>query len=165
MRKAGEAGLLSEVSLGWDAAGVLELGGRPWVDDDDLARLPTGSVLFVQQSPVRELAADADDRSWRTAYGWHRDMTSEAALLSASGWWPVEPERRLRLRGIVSAVSTLVVTFALIDQREPVLAESGGRVRFNVRSADATDSFGQLLLTVFSGRRMPMRMSSSFVLP
>ena len=165
VRRARAAKLIRDCGEGFDAAHVLELGARPYVEDDELQRFAAGSILFVQQSPVVWYGPDDDDLRWLPAYGWSSLLTMEEALLSACGWWPIDPSRRTALRGVVSAVSTFVVTIGVVDPHHPVAAESGGKIRLNIGAATDDDPTGRALRRVFAGRRMRSRPGSSFTLP
>lgn len=179
VRQAGETGLLRQHPVGdpadrerdkvrYDAEEVLEKGHRPFVDEDQLRRtFDAYSILFVQQSGPKWLHVDDSDYRWRTGYGWSEAMSEQQKLLSACGWWPVDPRRRAGVRGIVSTVSSFVVTLAVVDEGDPIgdKLDAVGKVRFNVHPATAETPMGLALLTVFGNRRLPVKAGSSRLIP
>lgn len=179
VRQAGETGLLPRYptresddadtdSFGYDADQVLEMGRRPYVDEEQLVRtFDPMSVLFVQQSGPKWLHLDDPDYAWRTAYGWTNAMSAEQKLLSACGWWPVVARRRTGVRAIVSTVSSFAVTLAVVDPDDPIggTLDEVGKVRFNVLPATDETAVGCALLSVFAGRRLPVKAGSSRLIP
>jgi hypothetical protein len=165
VRRAAEAGLLPVVGVGFDAERSLELGARPFVTPQDLSSFATKSILMLQQSPVVWLDSDDEDLGWRTAYGWSAELTAEQALQSACGWWPVALAQRSGVRALVSAVSSFVVTVALVDASDPVRRERHGKVCFNVSPATRRTSLGRAVLDTFTDHRVKVRQGSSFLIP
>ncbi len=167
VRLAADAGLLPRSGSGFDAATSLELGRRPWVTAPDLAGLSAGSVVVVQQGPIRMLHASHPDLTWRRCYGWGPELTPAAALASASGWWQLNEQRRSGALGVVATVATFVVTIGVIDpERALGGAQSGGYIRFNLLPAGQAGAWGRHLLDAFDGRRLPRRRGTpAFPLP
>lgn len=181
VRQAGDTGLITQhrtprpgdgaddgEAVGYDAVEVLEMGQRPFVDERALvATFDPWTVLFVQQAGPRWLNHTDDDFAWRTVWGWTSELTEEQKRLSASGWWPVDARRRQGVHAIVSTVSSFVVTLAVVDPDEPVAAnrEDIGRVRFNVSAATEDTPVGRALLSVFDGRRLPVKPGSNRLIP
>ncbi len=165
VRRAAQAGLLATCGSGFDAERALALAARPYAEVAASDLLPPDSILLVQQSPVRWHGPDDDDASWRPSYGWSAALTAEEALLSASGWWPLDPSRWSRLRGLVSTVSSFVVTLGVVDPHQPVHEEYGGKVRLHVTPATVETAVGVALRSAFAGRRVPVRRGSSFLIP
>jgi hypothetical protein len=181
VRQAGDTGLLTQhrtprangaaedaEAVRYDADQVLEMGRRPFVDERQLvAAFDPWSVLFVQQAGPRWLHHDDEDFRWRSMWGWTEEASDEEKLLSASGWWPVDPRRRDGVRAIVSTVSSFVVTLAVVDPKKPVEAVRPdiGRVRLNVSAATEDTTVGRALLSVFRGRRLPVKSGSNRLIP
>ncbi len=163
VRVAALAQLIPEVD-GWhDAEQVLALSRRGYVDPEQLRELPARSVLLLQQTFAQP---DLNQPSWRTAWGWSTQLSAEQALLSACGWWPVPPGDRPHLLGVVSTVSSFVVTVAVVNRRRPVAAiHPDGRVRLNVTPATRRTPVGAALLEVFAGRRTRTFRGSSRLVP
>jgi hypothetical protein len=153
------------VEQGYDAARVLELGQRPFVDPDDLVAFDAESILLVQQTSIRRNGPGDVDWHWRAAYGWHVDMSLKDALDSARGWWAIEEGRRPGVQAIVSAVSSFVGTIALVDRGKPIEYHPDGRARFSVTQADDRTPLGRHLIRVFQGRRVPVRQGVSRLIP
>lgn len=164
--RAADAGFLRRCGQGFDAQQALELGRRPYVEDQELDVFPPGALLLVQQSPTR-LHEPNPDRTGRWV-GYNTALDPADALRSASGWWPVPKDDRLRVRGLVSTVSSFVVTLGVVDTENPVLAEHDERpwlVMLNVTPASKESAVGRTMLRVFDGKRVRVRPGSSFLLP